>query len=90
MLLLFKVFDSALFLSKLLFKVIIIYLKVIIIVIKGFDSSLKALDYSKYINTLIIEYNVISSKLIYLLNNIYFLSVRLSNFFVKGVDIPKG
>ena len=86
----FKVFDSTLFLNKLLFEVIIIYLKVIIIIIKGFDSSLKALDHSKYISTLIIEYNIISSKLIYLLNSIYLLKVRLSSSFVKGVNIPEG
>ena len=78
------------FLSKLLFKVIVICLKVIVIIIKGFDSSLKALDRSKYISTLIIEYNIVSSKLIYLLDSIYLLRVRLNNSFVKGINILEG
>ena len=78
------------FLSKLSFEVIIIRLKVIVIIIKGFDSSLKALDRSKYISTLIVEYNIISSKSIYLLNSIYLLRVRLSNSFVKGINILEG
>ena len=86
----FKVFDSALLLSKLVLKAIDIPLQVMDVLVKGLDLCLLALDYSEYSCVFVIEFDVIGSKLVSLLHSICLLQFSLGFCLIKRVDTPEG